>query len=118
MVKLNRKLKAFTLMETLVSMILLMSAFILAFMSVTGIRRSFKNDLRRYSYMVAKQELHRNDTIDIGHSTILFPGFKLEIDKDSVPGNRYISKITVSVISADSSVLYTLSEIVKKAKLK
>ena len=113
MVRLKSKLKGTTLIETLVSMVLLVTVISLTFLSVISIKKSFNNDLRTYAYLMADKYLEEPASIMFGDTIINLPSISLKITKEPFHDNSGLCIVTISVLNVDSIKLCELKGVEK-----
>jgi carbon starvation protein CstA len=114
MVRLKRIVKGATLIETLVAMTLLVTAFTLSFLVITSIKRSYNNNLFVYAYIVADSILQESDSINVGEQDIMCPGLTMSFSKKQYNSNPYLFISKITVISQDSVKLFEINSIRKE----
>lgn len=115
MVRIDKKLKGTTLIETLVAMTLIVIAISFSFSSLLSIQKSFNNDLRSYAFMVVNKQLQIEEA-DSGQVISKCVNYQIcsvcihRILYENKPG---LSVLTIKAITPDSIVLYEAKELIK-----
>jgi len=112
------KLKGSTLIESLVAMIILSTAVMLAFLSIATIRKSFNYDIRTYAFFEAKKYLEGNDSSLIAEMDLKqYPSFNLVLNNEQYNNNPLLSQISIIAITRDSVILCELRKITKQRSI-
>ncbi len=114
MVIIKKKLCGSTLIETLVAMTLLVTAFTLSFLVITSIKRSYNNTLLVYAYMEAESLIQQSDSLNIGKQEIIQPPFTMSLCKEQYDSIPFLFITRITVISQDSIKLFEISSIRKE----
>ncbi len=114
MARLRNKLKGSTLIESLVAMILLSTAIMLAFLSLTSIRKTFNNDLKTYAFLILNKYLDDKDSLIKETDVISHPLFDIIISKKAFNYNPILTQISVKAITKDSVILCELKKVTKQ----
>jgi Tfp pilus assembly protein PilV len=115
MVRIDKKLKGTTLIETLVAMTLIVIAISFSFSSLLSIQKSFNNDLRSYAFMLVNRQMQieEADSNSLVSKCLNYQICSVCIERILYNKNAHLSILTIRAVTPDSIVLYEVKELVR-----
>ena len=103
--KLNKKAAAFTLVETLIAMVILLSVMYVLFITVNGINRSVNPAVYYKAFNIASAEFIKKDILITDQNTYSISGFSVmkTIETDA-PNNLF--RVTLKIFRYDGRTIY------------
>lgn len=118
MAELKLYLKGSTLIETVVSMVLLLIISICFFYSINSIYGSFRNNFRTYSYLIFKKHIENCDVgLSENRTKILYPSFYVICSLSPSERNDKLLLYEVELIDNNNHTVYDGQRYVLMSKL-
>lgn len=103
--KLNKKTAAFTLIETLIAMVILLSIMYVFFITVNRINQSVNPAVYYKAFNVATSEFMKEDVLITNENTYFISGFSvLKTIETDAPNNLF--RVTIKICRSDGRAIY------------